>query len=83
MSVIRAVYSVPSERLAGHRHNPTGVGLRITVPVPTPRCPNCSGPMALSHKFQPEPDGPRMHHFHCTMCKVGLTVAEKDNDTDE
>jgi hypothetical protein len=56
------------------------VSSHVTVPVPTPRCPNCVGPMVLSHKFQPEPDGPRMWHFHCKSCKVGLTQANDDDE---
>jgi len=45
-----------------------------------PACPNCARPMVVSHKFQARAGGPRLWHFHCTFCKVGLTEAEKDTD---
>jgi hypothetical protein len=47
---------------------------------PTPQCPNCSRHMVLSHKFYVQPGGPRMWHFHCTRCKVGLTEAENGEE---
>jgi hypothetical protein len=65
---------VPSERL------------NVLGPIParkaplTPSCPNCARPMALSHKFYAHIGGPKLWHFHCTICKVGLTEAEKDQE---
>src|SRR5436190_16858041 len=70
--------SVPSERSA----HPIA-GKSSLVPALAPRCPICSGPMVLSHKFYAEPDGPLMRHFHCKCCKVGLTQADEEyNDED-
>ena len=46
----------------------------------TPLCPNCARPMVLSHKFYAHVGGPQLWHFHCTICKVGLTEAEKEQE---
>jgi hypothetical protein len=47
--------------------------------VPTPRCPNCSGLMVLSHKFHATPEGPRMRHYHCRICKIGVTQVDDED----
>jgi hypothetical protein len=71
---------VPSERRhrLAHIHTEAPPTLMIQVP-PAPQCPNCSREMVLSHKFYAEPGGPQMWHFHCTVCKVGLTQAEQED----
>jgi hypothetical protein len=73
-STLRAV---PSKRLSGLKHVPTGMPSDAMAQVATPQCPSCSCDMVLSHKFYAQPGGPRLWHFHCTVCKVGLTEAEK------
>jgi hypothetical protein len=65
---------VPLDRLRARADVPDHM---MQIP-PTPQCPNCSRQMVLSHKFYAEPGGPRMRHFHCVTCKVGLTQAEHE-----
>ena len=64
---------VPSERSSALRHNLTEAPV-----MQVPQCPNCFRQMVLSHKFFAEPGGPQLWHFHCTSCKVGVTVAEQE-----
>jgi hypothetical protein len=78
---MRSTIQVPSERLSRLRHIPSGMPSDAMTQVSTPQCPNCSRDMVLSHKFYAEPDGPRLWHFHCIACKIGLTEAEKKSES--
>lgn len=70
----QSIQHAPSERL-------NGLGTSPMMKAPhTPPCPNCARPMVLSHKFYAEVGGPKLWHFHCTVCKVGLTEAEKERE---
>ena len=51
------------------------------MPRIPPPCPNCQRPMRLSHAFQTEPGGPRIHHYNCQHCGVGITEAGEDDET--
>jgi hypothetical protein len=73
---------VPPERPRVPTHINTEAPAVIMQIPSAPLCPNCSRPMVLSHKFYATPGGPQVWHFHCRVCKIGLSQAEKEQGSE-
>ena len=51
--------------------------------MPLPPCPNCAGPMSVSHTFYAVEGGPRLQHLVCQGCHVGLTQTDNQENEEE